>query len=82
MTLMEHIFPVPEPTKDEIILLTEIFKNPVVIKYLRYLAHNNALELLQISTAGKSAEDIRTLHTQVMGRLESISTLLSISQGD
>ena len=60
-------------------ILSEIFANPTVSKYLKLLAKEAAKELLELSAIRKPAEEIAYAHENVRGQLAVLSTLLSLA---
>lgn len=79
---LQTILPPTNITVGEITLLGEIFKHPVVTKYLMELGRTSLAELASITLTGKNAEDIARIHARVQGRLETLDTLLSIQTTD
>jgi hypothetical protein len=76
-----NIFPKTPITKEEELLLAEIFRNPTVVKYLNLLAYNLGANLLTapiLNEAGKPDHFLAGAQ-HVQGGLAVLETLLSIS---
>lgn len=59
-------------------ILVTFYNNPAVKKHLQIMALNDAIELLSLSTGGRSDRDLAMAHENIRGRLSTIYTLLSI----
>jgi len=59
-------------------LVREIFTNPLLRKFLRIMALNDAKELLSLSVIGNDKDTLAQAHAVVQGKLQVVSTLLSI----
>lgn len=77
---INNIFPPTLLTPPEIGIISEVFTNPVVKKYLHSLAVEDTKELLALAAMNKTQTEIATAHAIVQGKLSVISTLLSISK--
>lgn len=75
---LANIFPETPFSETEETLISEIFNNPVVKKYLRRLALSDTKELLTLPTISKDDSELVKAHCIVQGRLQIIGTLLSI----
>lgn len=78
MSIIENLFPSVVITPEEETLLLEVFKNPVVRKYLKSLGVEATKELLSLDTISESPESLQKKHTLVAGKLSVISMFLSI----
>lgn len=74
------IFQPESLVKTEEDLLADFYRNPIVKKHLRLMAQNDSLELLSLSSSGKSDRDLAMAHEHIRGRLSTITTLLAISE--
>jgi hypothetical protein len=77
-TEVSQLFEVEVLSETEEALLIEFYKNPVVKKHLKIMAQNDANELIQLSTSGKTERELALAHEHIRGRLSTISTLFSI----
>ncbi len=59
-------------------VLVQLYSNPTVKKHLQIMALNDTIELLSLSTGGRSDRDLAMAHENIRGRLSTINTLLSI----
>ena len=59
-------------------VLVQLYSNPAVKKHLQIMALNDTIELLSLSTGGRSDRDLAMAHENIRGRLSTINTLLSI----
>lgn len=75
---IEDVFPAMAFSKTEEDIITEIFSNPVVKKYLRIMALEDSKELLELSATSNDKDKLFIAHATVHGKLQVISTLLSI----
>ena len=75
---LSQIFPVSSISKTEEVLISEIFCNPLVKKYLRLLAISDTKELLTLSAISTDDSKLIKAHATVQGRLQILGTLLSI----
>lgn len=75
---ISYIFPPIEIGDTEMDIIIAALATPSLQKYLRSLATNSATDLLAISLADKSDTNIVKIHARIQGRLEVVSTLLSI----
>lgn len=75
---LSNIFPETPFSDTEEVLISEIFNNPVVKKYLRRLALSDTKELLSVAAITRSDTEVAKALAKVQGRLEIIGTLLSI----
>ncbi len=64
----------------DIKVIQETFSSPTVQKYLRFLAQNDAEELLSLSNLNMSDAELSKRHAIVSGKLAVYSTLLSITK--
>ena len=76
---LETLFPVDHLSATEVDLITEIFSNPLVKRYLQILALGDAKELLALSAISNPDTEIIKAHANVQGKLSVLSTLVSIS---
>ena len=76
---LESLIPTPDLSKTEIDVIAEIYQNPAIAKHLRIMALNDTKELLSLSSLSKSEEEIAKALAKVQGKLEVLSTLLSIA---
>ena len=76
---IEDLFPSKEFSATELELISEIFSNPVVKKYLQLLALEDTKELLAFSAISNPDPEIIKAHANVQGKLSVLSTLASIS---
>ena len=67
-----------ELSKVEQDVLISLYSNPAVKKHLQIMALNDTIELLSLSTGGRSDRDLAMAHENIRGRLSTINTLLSI----
>lgn len=76
---LESLIPTIDLSKTEIDVIAEIYQNPAIAKHLRIMALNDTKELLSLSSLSKSEEEIAKALAKVQGKLEVLSTLLSIA---
>ena len=74
------LIPTPDLSRTEIDIIAEIYQNPAVAKHLRIMALNDTKELLALSSLAKPSDEIAKALAKVQGKLEVLSTLLSISE--
>jgi hypothetical protein len=67
-------------TDAEEIELTKQLNHPLIQKYLRILATEETKDLLSMSILDMSGQDIASRHLLVTGKLEVLTTLLSIQE--
>lgn len=75
---LDAMFPAIDMTAGELIELNRIFSEALVKKYLLHLGTNSNRELITLGTSNLSDREIGDAHRTVLGRLETINTLLSI----
>lgn len=75
---IEDVFPTPIMSATEENLIAEAFGSPVVRKYLKMLAANDAKELLALSAMQLDKDKLASAHATVQGKLQVIATLLAI----
>lgn len=75
---IEDLFPTQELSATETDIVAQAFNLPAVKKYLRTLGANDAKELLALSSINNEDSKLAKAHAQVQGKLQVISTLLSI----
>ncbi len=80
MNILDEVFPPSELSEPESLLLVEIFSNPVVRKYLQILGANAGKELLSLPILDETPESLAKKHILVSGKLDVITTLLSIME--
>lgn len=78
MNILDTVFPSQELSKSEEELITEVFSNPVVRKYIQILGANASKELLSLPILNETPDSLLKKHVLVSGKLEVITTLLSI----
>lgn len=76
---ISYVFPPIEIGDTEMDVIIAALAIPSLQKYLKSLATNSAVDLLAISLLDKTDANIVKLHARIQGRLEVISTLLSIA---
>ena len=64
------------PAEQETLVL--LMQNPLIRKYLRVLATEDAKELLGLPALGKSDGELVKAHATIQGRLQTLATLQSI----
>lgn len=77
---VNKIFPSIQLTEAEIVELQTHLSAPVVVKYLTALAVEDSKELLTFNALDMPAQDIANRHLLVTGKLEVLTTLLSIKE--
>lgn len=77
---IESLFPSVTLTKPEEVELMNHLTSPVVQKYLKSLAVEDSKELLTLGVLDMPAQAIANRHLLVSGRLEVLTTLLSIKE--
>lgn len=80
MSQLNLILPQEEIPEPDQFKLQEIFRDPLVVKYLRYLAIQDNKELLGLAVLDMPADSVAKRHTMVQGRLSAYATLLSLSE--
>ena len=75
---IDSIFPVLSFSNTDEMVVKEVLSHPSVKKYLRRMATEDAKELLSLSGVDSSKEVMHNAHLIVQGKLNVISTLLSI----
>jgi len=75
---IDTIFPLISFSDTDEQIVRETLSNPSIKKYLRRMASEDAKELLSLSGVNSSKEVIHNAHLIVQGKLNVISTLLSI----
>lgn len=79
MSALKSLIPSADITQTEQDIIVEAFKIPAVKKYLQIMALNDVKELADISSVGRSAEEVALLHENVRGKLSTLATLMSLS---
>jgi hypothetical protein len=75
---IDTVFPPVSFTETEETIIREMFSSPIVKKYLRRMAAEDAKELLSLSGISVERDVIHNAHLVVEGKLNVITTLLSI----
>ncbi len=75
---VDLLFPALEVSIGEMLLLGTHFTDPVTQKYLLSLGRNMVKELATIPVIGVSDKEIADAHRTILGRLDTINTLLQI----
>lgn len=80
MNPIDRIFPSSELSIEEESLIIEVFSNETVKKYLQILGANAGKELLTLPILDETPDSLARKHTLVSGKLDVITTLLSLSE--
>lgn len=75
---LEDVFPQVALSPTEVELVAQALATPVVRKYLKSLAAEDAKELLSLSSHNSTPEQLALGHSRVQGKLQVVATLLSI----
>lgn len=77
---IEFMFPTLELSPEEAEIITTVFSTPAVRKYLKLLGTECSKELLALTALNETPESLAKKHTLVSGKLEVLTTLLSIKE--
>lgn len=77
---IENLFPLIPFSKTEEDIVIQCLTNPSVKKYFHRMALEETKELLAVSGLSNTSERISQAHATVQGKLQVISTLLSIEE--
>ena len=81
MNTVDKMFGVVDFTETEQDQIIEIFSNPLVVKYLTNMAREEIKELASVSALRKEDNEVSKMHSAIQGKLQVLSTLLSIDKG-
>ena len=81
MSTLDNMFGVVSFSETEEDQLLEIFSNPLVKKYLTNMAREEIKELASVSALRKEDSEVSKMHSAIQGKLQVLSTLLSINKG-
>lgn len=76
--MIDNLFPTPPLSPEEEALIYEVFSNATVRKYLHILGAESAKDLLSLPVLNETPESVLNKHTLTSGKLEVLTTLLSI----